>query len=148
MGLYQQINEDLKKAMKAQDAFLLGTLRMVSSSLKYKAIDKKGDLTDEECLKVLASEAKKRKDAIAAFFKGGRAELADKEKKELALIQKYLPKPLSEEELRAIIKKVAKENAGLGFGPLMGKVMAQVKGKAEGNAVQKILKEETAKNEK
>ncbi|MFA6028100.1 MAG: GatB/YqeY domain-containing protein [Patescibacteria group bacterium] len=145
MSLYNQINDDLKKAMKAQDAFLLGTLRMVYSSMKYKAIDKKADLTDDDCQKILASEAKKRKDSIAAFEKGNRPELAEKEKKELEIIKKYLPKQLSEEELRAIIVKVVAANAGLGFGPMMGKVMAQAKGKADGALVQKILKEETDK---
>lgn len=145
MKLYQKVSDDVKKAMKAQDAFLLGTLRLVFSALKYKALDKKAELTDEESLNIINHEAKKRKDAILAYTQGGRPELAEKEKKELAIISQYLPKQLSEEEVAEKIMAVIKQNPGLGFGPMMGKVMAALKGQAEGATVQKILKQQLSK---
>ena len=142
MSLYAKINDDQKKALKAQDAFSLGVLRMLASALKYKAIEKKADLTDIETIKILASEAKKRKDAFTAFTKGGRPELASREEKELAFIQKYLPTQLSEADVRKKIKEIIKANSGLAFGPLMGKTMKMLGTSAEGSLAQKILKEE------
>lgn len=145
MKLYQKVSDDVKKAMKAQDVFLLGTLRLVFSALKYKVLDKKGELTDEESLKIINHEAKKRKDAILAYTKGGRPELAEKEKKELTIISQYLPKQLSEAEVAEKIKIIVKQNSQLDFGPLMGKAMAELKGQAEGSLVQKILKQQLSK---
>lgn len=146
MGLFLQVNQDLKTALKQKEP-TLETLRMISAAFNYEKIAlKKDELTDEECLKILNSEAKKRKDAMAAFKKGGRDELAVKEEQELAMIEKYLPQQLSEQDLTKIIKKIIKENPvnpdnpGQDFGPLMGKVMSEVKGQADGNLVQKILK--------
>jgi len=103
--LHQRIKEDLKEALKAGDGFRVGTLRMVLSSLHNKEIEKKGKgqepkLTEEETIEVLMNEAKKRKESNEAYLKGNRNDLADKEKKELEIITVYLPKQLSEEEIK------------------------------------------------
>ena len=143
MGLFSQIREDLIKALKQKDALVLETLRMVSASFNNEKIaQKKEAIDDKACLKILNQEAKKRKDSIQAFKKGGRQDLADKEKKEIEIIQQYLPQQLSEEAATDKIKKIIAGNSKLEFGPLMGKVMAELKGQADGNLVQKIVKQE------
>jgi len=121
---------------------------------KKATVDKKAaegkpnepELTDDEIITVINKEVKQRKDSIAEYEKGGRADLADKEKQELEILQKYLPEQLSEDQAREIVKKViADAKAGPeDFGKIMSQVMAQVKGRADGNLVSKILKEELA----
>lgn len=142
MALWQKLNDDVKNALKQKNELLLSTLRMIISALKYEKIKlQKEELTDEDCLKILMSEAKKRRDSISAYEKGNRQDLADKEKAELILIEQYLPKQLSEAELRIKIEEIINNNPDLAFGPLMGKVMAGVKGQADGKIVQQILKQ-------
>lgn len=159
-NLKQQIQNEIKEAMKSKDAFLLGVLRMISTAIKNREIDKRtklvkggeqGDidamsqLTDEEVLSAIMSEAKKRKDSIAEFEKGGRIDLAEQEKKELEILAKYLPEQMPEEEVRKIVKETL---AKIGvsdikeMGKIMGALMPQIKGKADGALVQKIVKEE------
>ncbi|MFH0818870.1 MAG: GatB/YqeY domain-containing protein [Patescibacteria group bacterium] len=141
MSLFSQIKQDMIKAMKEKDALVLDTLRMVYSALKNEAIDqKKADISDQDCHKILAKEVKKRKDSITAYTAGGRKELAEKEQREIDIIQKYLPAQMSEQEIEIKIREIIKQNQGLAFGPLMGKVMGVLKGKADGQLVQKILK--------
>lgn len=139
----EKIQADLKKALKNKEEVALSTLRMILASLKNAEIAKPDhQLTPADEIQVLQKEAKKRKEAIIAYEKGNRPELAAKEKKELEIIEKYLPKQLSEEEIRANIKKIITETGLNQFGPLMGKVMAELKGQADGAVVAKILKEE------
>src|SRR3989344_3550659 len=106
--LQEKITQDIKEAMKAGNAEKLGVLRMLSSSLKNKAIEKGKDavLTDEEATQVLSREAKKRKESVEAFEKGGRPDLAEKEKTELALIEVYLQKQMSREGVVSMVEKV------------------------------------------
>lgn len=162
-NLKQQIQNDLKEAMKNKDAFLLGVLRMASAAMKNRELEKRAklskteaiekldelsQLTDEEALAIMVSEAKKRKDAIEEFSKGGRADLAEKEGKELEALKKYLPEQIGEEEIRKIVVE-AIARTGASSPKEMGKVMAalmpQVKGKADGGLVNKIVKEELEK---
>ena len=144
MSLLQKLNDDLKSALKAGDAGKLGTLRMLSASIKNQAITKGKDavLSDEEVMEVLRREAKKRKESVEAFEKGGRPELAAKEKKELALVEAYLPQQMSREETAAAVEKILagladKSNAGL----VMKAVMQELKGKADGKLISEIVKE-------
>lgn len=159
-NLKQQIQNELKEAMKKKDAFLLGILRMVSSAMKNKELEKRtklaksgevgnldelSQLTDEEALASIMSEAKKRKDSIVEFEKGGRTDLAEQEKKELEILVKYLPEQMPEEEVRKIVKEtIVKIGASdiKEMGKIMGALMPQVKGKADGALVQKIVQEE------
>lgn len=146
--IFAQIKSDLTSAMKAKKVLELSVLRMVFASFKNELINlHKADLTDEECLKLLKREAKKRQDSIEAYTKGNRPELAQKEEQELIIIQKYLPKQLNEEEIRKKIQEIVAQNSGLAFGPLMGKVMQSMKNFADGKLVQQILKNEISKNE-
>lgn len=162
-NLKQQIQSDLKEAMKNKEVFLLGVLRMVSSAMKNKELEKRtklvkagetgnldelSQLTDEEALTAVMSEAKKRKDSIVEFEKGNRPDLAETEKKELEILAKYLPEQMPEEEVRKIVKEtIIKLGASSikEMGKIMGVLMLQVKGKADGGLVQKIVQEELGK---
>src|SRR3989344_2664914 len=120
--LKEKLFDDLKLAMKSADQETVGVLRILLTAIKNKEIEKKtknggdGQLTDEEAIQVLMSDAKKHKESIEIFTKGDRKDLADKEEKELAIIQKYLPKQLSEAEIEQIIDKVLREISAKDFG--------------------------------
>ncbi len=144
MDLQKRISEELKIALKSGDQFRLGVLRMINSALQNKKIEKGKDaiLTEDEVLLVLAKEAKKRKESIIAFENGGRPELAESEKKELAIIETYLPKQMSREEVSVAVEKIL---AGIGdkskFGLVMKEVMKEMKGKADAGMITEVLKE-------
>lgn len=147
MSLQEKLIQNLKDAMKAGDADKVSVLRMLSSALKNRAIEKGKDavLTDDEAMQVLAREAKKRKESIEAFEKGGRPDLAEKEKVELALIEAYLPKQMSREEVVAAVEKVIETlrqaQGNLAFSEVMKAVMAELKGKADGKMISEVVKE-------
>jgi uncharacterized protein YqeY len=136
MTLTEQIDHDLKTAMKAQDAFKLGTLRMLKSALKYSAIEHGGasaTLSDAEAVVVIRKQVKQREDAMISFEQGGRPELAEKEKSEIALLRTYLPQGLSESELQALVKESIAE-IGATSKAQMGAVMKVAQAKAAGRA--------------
>jgi len=143
--LKEKLFDDLKLAMKSADQETVGVLRILLTAIKNKEIEKKtknggdGQLTDEEVIQVLMSDAKKHKESIEIFIKGDRKDLADKEEKELAIIQKYLPKQLSEAEIEQIIDKVLREISAKDFGSVMKEVMRELKGKADGKIVSSII---------
>ena len=150
--LKQQIQRTINEAMKSKDDFVVGTLRMLLASViskekekRYKMkLEKDAELTDEEIIETVSSEIKKRKDAIVLYEKGNRPELADKEKKEIEILKKYLPEQLPEEEIK---KLVSESISKVGASEIkdMGKIMAdlnpKIKGKADGGEVSKIVKE-------
>jgi hypothetical protein len=144
MEILKKISEDLKAAMKSGDHFKLGVLRMVNSALQNKKIEKGKDgvLTDEEVLQVLTKEAKKRKESVLAFENGGRPELAENEKKELVVIEAYLPAQMSREdaakEVERILATIADKSK---FGLVMKEVMKELKGKADAAMVTELIKE-------
>ena len=146
MNLKDQILADIKTAMKAADSGRLTVLRGVSSTLKNAEIAKQvkqgvsATLTDEEMLAAVTTEAKKRRDSITAFTAAGRSELAEGEKKELEMLQGYLPKQLSAAEAEQIIDSVIASAPVKEFGPVMKLAMAQLKGKADGQMVTDIIK--------
>jgi len=145
--LTTQISSDLKDAMKNKDALKVSVLRMMISAFNNEAINlmkKDQGLSDDEAIKVLKREVKKRKDSIEQYNIGGRRELADKEKSEIDIIQKYLPKELSEEELKKIVAEVIAEMGEVTpgqFGIVMKAVMAKTAGAADGAVVSRIVKE-------
>jgi len=116
--------------------------RMVKSAIKNKEIDLGHDLSDEEVVLILEKEAKQRRDSIEQFKKGGREELAKKEELELSIIEGFLPEKLSEDEVREKVQEIVEKSENKDFGRLMGAAMAELKGKADGATVQKILNEE------
>lgn len=144
VGLRDDINKDMVAAMKSGDKERLSTLRMLLSAVKYKEVDAKHQLGDEEVISVLSTLIKQRQDSIDQFRKGGREDLAEKEAKEAEVLKGYLPPQLSEDEVREIIRKAAEETGAAGprdMGKLMKAVMPLVKGKADGKLVNDIVKE-------
>jgi len=144
--LIDQIEKDYKQALKDKDNQVLSVLRMLKSALHNKQIElKKDKLTEEEVAKIIGSEAKKRKDSITAYQQGGRDDLVQQEKAELEVIVKYLPEQLSEEEIKKIVEEIVGQDPTLAdpsaFGQVMGQVMKKVQGQADGNLVQKIVKQ-------
>ena len=142
--LMQSFNEEIKNAMRAKDEVKLGVLRMVKTAMNNAAIAKsKNELEDAEELDVVQKQAKQRRESIESFEKGGRAELAAKEKAELAVLEAYLPKQMSDDEIRSVcqtvIAKVGAKSAA-DLGAIMKELMPLVKGKADGGRVQAILK--------
>jgi uncharacterized protein YqeY len=141
-ALKDRLRADLTTAMKARDEVRSSTLRMVLTAITNAEVAGKEarELTDEDVLGVLASEAKKRREAAAAFTDGGRAEMAAKEEAEASVIADYLPEPLTAEEITALVTAAIEQTAAAADGPrAMGKVMGvltpQVKGRADGAAV-------------
>lgn len=146
MSFQQKIDEDLKTAMKAREAERLSVLRMLKSALKYTAIEKHGmekDLEDAEALAVIRKEVKKRQDSIEGFEKGNRPELAAKEKMELEILNAYLPKQLSAEEVTALVAEAIAE-AGAVSKAQMGAVMKIAQAKAAGRVDGKLLSQEVS----
>jgi len=141
--LKEKIDQDLKAAMIAKNADTLSVLRLLLASMHNKEIAlRQGEnieLADEQIVEVINSEIKKRKEAAELYSQGGRTELAEKEKKEAAILGKYLPEQISDEELEKIIDGVIASGAA-DFGKVMGQVMAKVKGKADGNRVSEKVK--------
>ncbi len=148
MNLKEQIDQDFKNALKEKKQEALSVLRMVKSAIKNKEIERKNELKDKEIIEVLQKEIKQRKESISDFEKGGRSDLVEKEKKEVDVLLKYMPKQMTKEEIKKetqkAMKEVGAENSA-DFGKVMGKLMSQLKGKADGKEVAQIVKEELSK---
>lgn len=144
MGFYQDIENQLKEAMKSKSEARLMALRNMKAALKYKAIDLKRDLSDEEVIQVLSTLAKQRKESIDSFLKGGRQDLVQKEEAELKVLEEFLPKQFSAEDLDKIIRETIAETSSTSPQD-MGKVMKALKpktaGRADGAAVSQRVKE-------
>lgn len=140
--LLKKLDEDIVKALKAGEKLTVTVLRGLKSDLKYKQIDKGDDLSDDDVTAVLSSCAKKRRDSIEQFTNAGRDELADKETSELKIILDYLPRQMSEEELKEIISTAIESveaDPGQKMGQVMKEVMPRVKGKADGKIVKNLV---------
>jgi uncharacterized protein YqeY len=140
--LKERLRSDLTTAIKSRDEIRSSTLRMVLTAITNAEVAGKEarQLSDDEVIGVLASEGKKRREAATAFDDGGRAEMADKERAEAAVIADYLPAQLTDEEIVAIVTAAVKETGAAGegmraMGKVMGVVQAQVKGRADGGVV-------------
>lgn len=144
--LHQQIKDEIKKAMMAKEALRLETMRGLSAAFTNELVSLKRTpqdmLTDEEALKVTKRAANQRKDSIEQFEKGGRPELAEKEKAELAIIEAFLPQMMSKDEIRKIAE-AKKTELGADdkskMGMFMGALMKELKGKADGNDVKEVV---------
>lgn len=133
MTLKERITEDMKSAMRASDKERLSTIRMVQAAIKQREVDERIALDDAQVLAVLEKMVKQRRESIAAFEQGGRADLADKEKAEIQILAAYLPEQLSEAEVDALIQSAIAETGAASMKD-MGKVMGAVKAKAAGRA--------------
>ncbi len=144
MSIQQRIDSDLKDAMRAKDAAKLGVLRMLKSAMKYAGIEKSGaesELDDAEATQVIRKQVKQRQDSIESFEKGGRPELATKEKEELAMLSVYLPQAMSPDELAAAVRETIAET-GATSRAQMGAVMKVLQAKLSGRADGKTLSQE------
>lgn len=147
MSLKEKILADLKEAMKAGDAEKRDTLRLLSSAIKNEEISKvrrEGGLEDGEAIEVIARMIKQRRDSIEQYEKGGRMDLAEKEKSEVKILSAYLPQQLSAEEVKKAVLDIvaALDDSKKGnFGAVMQEAMKQLKGKADGKMVKEIIEE-------
>ena len=143
MSLKETLNNDIKSAMKTKDKETLAVLRMIKTAVQAAEIDKKEELNAEEELTILAREAKQRRESLAEFVKAGRDELVSKTEAEIEIVERYLPKQLSVEEVKEVIATVAEKIGATTqkeFGKLMGAVMQELKGKADGNVIKEQVK--------
>lgn len=134
----------MKLALKSKDKNRLSTIRMLKSAIKKEEINKKQSLNDDEVIAVIMREVKQRKDSIAQYEQAGRGDLADKEKAEIEVLAAYLPEPLSDEELKDLVKQVIQEvgaTSKADIGKVMGAIIPKVKGRADGRQVNRIVQE-------
>lgn len=147
MNLREKIQEDIKGAMISKDQDKLSTIRMLKSAIQYFEIQKGGagyEATDEDVIDVVSKEIKKRKESIELYEKGGRQELADKEKFEITILQGYMPQQLSDEEINSFINDAIIQTGAStiqDMGKVMGVLSPKIKGKADGGTVSRIVRE-------
>src|SRR3989339_633157 len=142
-SLKDKIERDFTAALKQRAAVKLSTLRLLKSAIEKRAKERPGELTDEDILKIIRQEVKKRQDAIEMFGRGNRTDLADKEKEELAVLADFLPPELSAEQLKEIVAQVIKENnfTAADFGTAMKAAMAATGNGSDGQRVSALVKE-------
>jgi uncharacterized protein YqeY len=148
MLLKESINKQLKEAMKAKDAPRLSCLRLIIAAFKNQQIEKRDELDDADCIKVLSKLAKQRSESIEMYKNAGRTELADKESAELDIIKSFLPKALSDDELVTLIDETIKEVQAAGpkdMGKVMKGIGLKVAGRADGKKVSEAVKASLAK---
>jgi uncharacterized protein YqeY len=143
--LLDSIKNDIAQSLKNRDSIRLNTLRFLLSAIRNAAIVKYGakgesNMTNQDILDVIKKQIKTRKEAIEAFSKAGRNDLAQKEQKELNILQTFVPKELSDEELKALLEPMIKKSGEQNFGLLMKQAMAAVDGKADGGRVSAMVK--------
>jgi uncharacterized protein YqeY len=144
MSLHQSLDDDLKRAMKSSDRLKTSVLRMVKAAIKNRQVEKQRELSEEEIISVILTLSKQRREAIELFSKGGREDLADKEKQEISILQAYLPSQLTREDLDSLIIELIQESSAEGIkdiGKVMRLLMPKVKGTADGKTVNQRVKE-------
>src|SRR6058998_4237469 len=147
MTVSERVDSDLKEAMRAKDTTKLGVLRMLKSALRYAAIAKSGaetELSDAEAAQVIRKQVKQRQDSIESFEKGGRTELAEKEREELSILNAYLPKAMSAEEMAKVVRETIAE-IGATSKAQMGAVMKALQAKVAGRVDGKTLSAEVSR---
>jgi hypothetical protein len=143
MSLQERLSQDIKSAMLAKDADRLSTLRLLKSVIGYLLVERKAEtLSDADFVGIVQKEVKKRRDAIEQFEKGGRPELAEKEKKEIPVLETFLPKALAPEELEQLIKTTIAETGATSkkdMGPVIKAVQAKAAGRADGKTISGLV---------
>lgn len=145
MNLSDRLTEDMKQAMKAKDKPRVSTLRMMKSSLKNESIKLGKELSADDELTVLGRELKQRRDSLREYENAGRDDLAAGERAEIAIIENYMPEPLSDEELERIVAETIRQvgaSTKADMGKVMSAVMPKVKGKADGSQVNKMVQKQ------
>lgn len=147
MTLLEQINKDMVTSMKNKDSFTLGVIRMAKGAIQLESINKKKELTDDEVVAVLSKQIKIRNDSIEEFSKANRLDLVEQNKKEIEVINRYMPEQLSSEEVEKIIDEViesVKPTSSKDMGLIMKEVTPKVKGRANMAEVSSLIKEKLA----
>ena len=145
MTLLERLAQELKSALLARDAERLSTLRLLKSAVGYAQIERKTDtLPDAEVVAIIHKEVKKRREAVEQYDKGGRPELAAKESREITVLESFLPRPLSSEELEQLVRDAIQETGAVGR-KQMGQVIKAVQAKAAGRAEGKVISEQVTK---
>lgn len=142
MSLIKTLTGDMKTAMKARDSERLGTIRMLISGLKNQQIKDQKELSEEDEISFLATEAKRRQESIDSYVEANREDLAEVERKDLAVIQEYLPKPLSEDEVKEIIATIKADTGAESkrdMGKIMGRLMGEIRGRFDGKAAKDLV---------
>lgn len=143
MSLKEQITEDMKAAMRAKDSGKLGTIRLLTAAMKQKEVDERIELTDAHVLAIIEKMIKQRKDSIAQFEAGGRQDLADQEKSEVAVLSTYMPAGLSDAEIQAEVAAAVAATGAAGpqdMGKVMGVLKPKLAGRADMTAVSGLVK--------
>ena len=148
MSLTEQLQADMKTAMRDGDTTRRDTLRMAMAAAQLAAKEKRAPLTDEEAIEVIGREVKKRRESIVAYTGAGRADLAAAEQSEIDVLTPYLPEQLTEAEVRALVSEAISASGATSprdMGRVMGRLMPKVKGRADGKVVSAIVSEELAR---
>lgn len=149
MDLKTRLGEDFKQALRSGDKLRVSVIRLLMALIKNREVEKRGPLTDAEVLQAIVASCKQRQDAIEQYRQGKRQDLADKESAELEILQSYLPKPLTSEELRAMVLEAIGEVQATSvkeMGKVMGVLMPRVTGRADGKMVNTLVREALSKS--
>jgi len=143
MSLKEQLDSDLKESLKAKDSIRTGVIRLLKAAIKNREVEKRGELSEEELLHAVNSQVKTRKESIIEFKKGNRADLVEKEEQELAILQTYLPKQLTPDEIEALVANAIRDAQAQGpkdMGAVMKLLMPQITGRCDGKMVSELVK--------
>jgi uncharacterized protein YqeY len=149
VDLKTRLGEDLKQALRSGDKLRLSVIRLLTALIKNREVEKRGPLTDAEVLQAIVASCKQRQEAIEQYKQGGRQDLVDKESAELEILQSYLPKPLTSEELQAMVLEAIREVQATSLremGRVMGVLMPRVTGRADGKVVNTLVREALSKS--
>ncbi len=148
MDLKSHLTSDLKDGLRSGDKLRVSVIRLLTAMIKNREVEKRGPLTDPEVLQVISTSCKQRQEAIEQFRRGGREDLAGKEAAELAILQSYLPKPLTTEELQGLVREAISEaqaTSAKEMGKVMAILMPRVTGRADGKVVNTMVRESLSK---
>jgi len=148
VDLKTQLTNDLKDGLRSGDKLRVSVIRLLTAMIKNRELDKRGPLTDPEVLQAISTSCKQRQEAIDQFRQGGRDDLASKETAELAILQSYLPKPLTAEELQGLVQEAIREaqaTSAKEMGKVMALLMPRVTGRADGKVVSTMVRETLSK---
>jgi uncharacterized protein len=148
VDLKNQLTSDLRDGLRSGDKLRVSVIRLLTAMIKNREVDKRGPLTDPEVLQAISTSCKQRQESIDQYRQGGRDDLASKEAAELAILQSYLPKPLTAEELQGLVQEAIREaqaTSAKEMGKVMALLMPRVTGRADGKVVNTMVRETLSK---
>ena len=147
MALIEQLKEEQKIAMKAKDKARLGTIRLALSAIKQREVDERITLNDDDIIAIMTKMVKQRRDSVSQFEAANRQDLADAEKAEIAVLEDFMPQPLTEDEVSALISSAITESGAAGMqdmGKVMGVLKPQIQGRADMGKVSGLVRAKLA----